>query len=113
MYRYHWIIRGKLAVLLQPFEENIKFLTEIFDAVIILLEPDELMYDLEEWRRRNVDVMHVPVPPLYIPALLELYKMTLWISGKIKSGKKVLVHCYGASAEAEPWPPPTSSSPKR
>ncbi len=95
MYRYCWILEDKLAVSPQPFEENIEFLSEIFDAVIVLLEPDELMYDLEEWRRRNVDVMHVPVPPLYIPALLELYKMTLWISEKIKSGKKVLVHCYG------------------
>ena len=51
-------------------------------------------YDLcDSERHAGFDVLFVPVPDEEAPALEDLEKGLAWVEDRLKSGKKVLVHC--------------------
>lgn len=92
---YHWIFKDKLALSPMPSGYNIKFLSEIFDNVVVLVEESELVYDLNLWRKFNVNLLYIPIPDFSPPHLLTVYEVAKWIDNAIRNGKRVLVHCYG------------------
>ncbi len=78
-----------------PSEEQIKDLSMIFRAVMILVEDWELDYDLELWAEFCAKVKHLPIPDFGTPSLDELHEVVKWITSEIEDGKAVLVHCLG------------------
>ena len=89
-----WIDK-KLAIALMPSEEQIKDLSMIFRAVVILAEDWELDYVLESWDDFGVKVKHLPIPDFGTPSLDDLQEVIEWIKREIEDGKAVLVHCSG------------------
>ncbi|BAA30846.1 protein-tyrosine phosphatase family protein [Pyrococcus horikoshii] len=82
-----------------PYEDEIDELVEKFDAFVVLVEDFELVYDIEELKKK-VDVLHSPIPDFTAPSLSQLYKIVKWIEEKVKEGKKVYIHCYGGSGRS-------------
>ncbi len=89
-----------------PLDDNVAFsrmparsemdeVAETFDAIVVLVEEYELPYSLNEWRKRNVDVLHSPIPDFSAPTLNQLLKILRWIEAKTLENKRVLIHCMG------------------
>lgn len=97
---YVWIIEGKLAVSPLPSFNDIDLLSEVFDSVVVLIEPHELpLGDIEayvgEWSSRGVEVYYAPTPDFHPVHLLELFNISRWIKEALRKGGRVLIHCYG------------------
>lgn len=92
---YTWILKNRIATANMPTSDEIAELSKIFDAVIVLVKDYELEYNINLWRKFNVEYIHLPVPDFHAPQILELYHIVKWIKEKISQGKKVLIHCYG------------------
>jgi len=78
-----------------PYYNELEHLAKHFKAVLIVVEPHELEYDLNEWERLGVDFLHISVRDFTAPHLLDLYRGVRWIDRFVKRGQKVLIHCYG------------------
>jgi len=78
-----------------PSQEEIEGLSEDFDAVVILVEDFELKYDPREWNKKNVEVLHFPIPDLSAPPIEGLFQILHWIDERVRRGKRVLIHCLG------------------
>lgn len=91
----YWIIEDKLAISPMPSKYDVAFLSQFFDSVVVLVEEHELVYDLDLWRKFNVDLYHVPIPDFHAPHLLTVYNVAKWIDRAINEDKRVLIHCYG------------------
>lgn len=78
-----------------PHQSEIDELSREFDAVVILVEDFELDYDPQEWKRRNVEVLHFPIPDFSAPSIENLLKILHWIEDRVLEGKRVLIHCVG------------------
>lgn len=78
-----------------PLPGDIDELSRVFGAVVVLVEEHELEYDLDEWGRRGVEVLHVPTPDMRAPPLPRLHRAAEWILGRVEEGRKVFIHCYG------------------
>ncbi|AFL95752.1 protein-tyrosine phosphatase [Thermococcus cleftensis] len=78
-----------------PTVGEIDRVAETFDAVVVLVEEFELPYSIEEWKKRGVDVLHSPIPDFTAPTLSQLLEILRWIGGRVREGKKVLIHCLG------------------
>lgn len=87
-------IDGKLAVTPMPSEPELEDLANSFKAVAVLVETQELEYDLQSWARFGVKVKHLPIPDFGTPSLAELRELADWITTETKNGSAVLVHCY-------------------
>ncbi len=97
---YKWIISEKLAVSPMPTFEEIRELSNIFDGVVVLIEPHEypggdIRNYINLWKDVGVEVYYSPTRDFWFPPILELYHITKWIHEKIKEGGRVLVHCMG------------------
>ncbi len=96
---YNWILFDKLAVSPLPSLKDVEELSQIFDGVVILVEPYEvhglINEYLEKWRRHGVETYYAPTPDYHPIDLLELYLISRWIDHMIERDKKVLVHCMG------------------
>jgi len=80
---------------MMPLENDLDDVAREFDAILILVEDFELPYSPDEWRRRGLEVLHIPVPDRSAPSLNDLLLALRWIKDMRKRGKKVLVHCAG------------------
>ncbi|NJE01556.1 dual specificity protein phosphatase family protein [Thermococcus sp. JdF3] len=78
-----------------PAVSEIDRVAETFDAVVVLVEEFELPYSIEEWEERGVEVLHSPIPDFTAPTLSQLLEILHWIGGRVREGKKVLIHCLG------------------
>ncbi len=76
-----------------PPEIELDGLAEIFKAVIVLVEEFELPYSLEEWKKRDVEVLHSPIEDFTAPSLDQLLEILRWIDARVREGKRVLIHC--------------------
>ena len=95
-----WIINEKLAISPMPWRDTIENLSKVFRRAVILVEPDELEYDITLWSKYGVDYIHTPVPELGAPPLLSLYEIIRWIHEAIESNDKVLIHCYNGKGRS-------------
>ncbi len=83
----------KVAVSPMPHPDELRRLAKKFTSVVVLVTPEELGYDIEEWKLHGVEnVLHSPVEDWHPPTLHELYKIVKFI---LESPGKVLVHCFG------------------
>ncbi len=96
---YVWIVPGRLAVSPMPTINEIPELAEVFDGVVVLIQPHEAvgMIDqyLQTWTSSGVEVYYLPTPDFHPVDLLHLYKVSRWIHEIIAGGGRVLVHCMG------------------
>jgi len=88
-----WIDEN-LAIAPMPSEDQIPELAKTFKAVVILVEDQELDYDIHQWGKFGVKVKHMPIPDFGTPGLNDLHEVIEWINREIEDGK-VLVHCLG------------------
>jgi protein-tyrosine phosphatase len=99
MVYYIWVIDDKLAVSPLPSLSDIPELAGVFDAVVILVEPHEVMgyidYYIDKWGQHGVEVYYSPTPDFHPVELLELHRINRWIDNRIRRGCRVLIHCMG------------------
>ena len=62
-------IDEKLAIAPMPSEDQIPELAKTFKAVVILVEDQELDYDIHQWEKFGVKVKHMPIPDFGTPGL--------------------------------------------
>jgi len=65
-----------------------------FDAVVVPVEECELPYPLDEWEKREVEVLHSPIPDFTAPSLEQLLEILRWIDTRVQVGKKVLIQRF-------------------
>ncbi|CAB49338.1 protein-tyrosine phosphatase family protein [Pyrococcus abyssi] len=82
-----------------PYEDEVDYLLEKFNAFVVLVEDFELVYDLNKLRQR-AEVLHSPIPDFTAPSLEQLMEIIEWIEEKVREGKKVYIHCYGGSGRS-------------
>ncbi|MET1160552.1 MAG: dual specificity protein phosphatase family protein [Thermoprotei archaeon] len=94
-----WILEDKLAISPLPRRSDIPELARVFDAVVVLVEPHELMglvdQYLSAWHSYGVETLYAPIPDFHPAELLELHRINMWINEKLEKGYRVLVHCHG------------------
>ncbi|WP_297436037.1 dual specificity protein phosphatase family protein [Thermococcus sp.] len=78
-----------------PMRSELDEVSKVFDAVVVLVEEYAPPYPLEEWRKRNVEVFHSPIPDFSAPSLNQLLEILRWIEARVAEGKRVLIHCMG------------------
>ncbi len=97
--QYIWIIDDVLAVSPLPSLSDIEELSRIFNGVVVLIQPHEVMgyidYYLDKWRQYGVEVYYAPTPDFHPVELLELHRISEWIDRIIRENGKVLIHCMG------------------
>ena len=70
-------IDEKLAIAPMPPEDKIPELAKTFKAVVILVEDQELDYDIHQWGKFGVKQM--PIPDFGTPGLNDLHEVIEWI----------------------------------
>jgi len=95
MWRSAKFIDDNVAFSRMPTASEIAEVAKSFDAVVVLVEEFELPYNLDEWKKRGVEVLHSPVRDFSAPALNQLLEILRWIEERVREGKKVLIHCMG------------------
>lgn len=99
MLSYVWIVDNELAVAPLPTLGDVDVLSQVFDAVVVLIEPHEawsgIDHYLNKWVSKGVDVYYAPTPDFHPVDLLELHSIVQWINERVERGYRVLVHCHG------------------
>ena len=78
-----------------PTQSELDEVGRDFDAVVVLVEDYELPYSLDEWEKREIEVLHSPIEDFTAPSLSQLLEILQWIEARVGEGKKVLIHCMG------------------
>jgi len=93
-------IDENVAVSPMLYKNKLFELASEFKAVVVLVEENELKYDIEIWNEFNVDVLWVPTRDYTAPQLLQLYHVVKWINENANRGKKTLIHCMGGKGRS-------------
>jgi protein-tyrosine phosphatase len=93
--RFAWITES-LAQSPRPRVEDLDYVAELFDAVVVLLSHSEVGGEyISELERRGLRVLHKPTLDFHPVELFDLVEAVLFIESVVSSGGRVLVHCAG------------------
>lgn len=107
-------LNGKLGITFLPgrrdygrsLDDDIAVLEhENVDAVLCLISHDEFSrYGVDSlltnYREHQLDVKHLPIVDGRVPSLEQMNEMITWLTERLNTGKKVLVHCVGGLGRA-------------
>ncbi len=95
MYKKITFIDENVAFSSSPQQGDLKELSKMFDDVIILAQKDELPYNIDLWKKYDVNTLYEPIKDYRSPSLLKMHYLSSYIAKESLSNKKVLVHCKG------------------
>ncbi|WP_461865355.1 protein-tyrosine phosphatase family protein [Thermococcus sp.] len=97
---YVKFITSQVAFSPMPYPQDIPKLAEQFQAVVVLTDEYELYYEIDTWKKSNVEVLYSPIEDFSAPPLEGLIEIVKWIEKRVNEGKKVLIHCLGGSGRS-------------
>jgi len=94
MVGFSWVIKDELAGMAHPglmtaLEMDLTWLKKEGIGAVISLTEDALNMPAD----MNFDVLHVPIPDMMSPSILEIEEIVAFTEASIEQGKPVAVHC--------------------